>query len=629
MIERFACRWSGASEAAAAALEVSRQTERGLTYAHARRAIAITAWKRGHLTEATKLADGYVSSLVDLGMTGTKWVSFASLLRGLILVHMGQFDEAQSVFSSEASRSETFMESRPSLLTTEFLGDVHLEQGHAEPALALYDAVFPKALALVPKGDIVAELRRRRAECYLLLDRPQEAYEEAKTGLEHCRDLGDRYEEAATYRVLALSTAALGNSAEAKRWFDQGFAYYDDIETPYEWGKLWMAYGDWLRGAHAAEFADMAAGLEAYQAAHDHFERMGALGKLAEAESRIAAASGRAVKPTTKMAREKATPRRRPRGSSELERKSQWAYDKFGMLTANKALLRMLDDVSKLSKTSSPLLVLGESGTGKELVATAVHQLSGRSGTYLPINCSSLPREVIESELFGHAQGAFTGAARDKAGLLEVCAGGTAFLDEIGEMSLELQSRLLRFLETGELRRVGATRNVRIDTRIVAATNRLPGELEAGNGFRQDLYYRLAHAVVVLPPLRQRGDDIELLAQHFLEAACVEQGKDVALSEEAVEALRAHRWPGNVRELKAVMKRVVILSPGDHVVTVTDLALKPATAPSTLLEELAHSEREKIAAMLKHVAGSRTEAAKALGIPRTTLLNKIRRYGLS
>ena len=393
-----------------------------------------------------------------------------------------------------------------------------------------------------------------------------------------------------------------------------------------------MAYGDWLRGSHAAEFADMPGGLEAYQAARDHFERMGAQGKLAEAEARIAAATGRATvkRATPAPARETAAkPRRRPRGSSELERKSQWAYDTFGMLTANKPLLRMLDDVAKLSKTSSPLLVLGESGTGKELVATAVHQLSGRTGSYLPINCSSLPREVIESELFGHAQGSFTGATREKAGLLEVCGGGTAFLDEIGEMSLELQSRLLRFLETGELRRVGATRNLRIDTRVVAATNRAPGELEAGGGFRQDLYYRLAHAVVVLPPLRQRGDDIELLAQHFLEAACVEQGKDVALSEEALEALRAHRWPGNVRELKSVMKRVVILAPGDHVVTVADLALKPTTAPATLLEELAESERDKIAAMLKHVSGSRTEASRALGIPRTTLLNKIRRYGLS
>ena len=198
------------------------------------------------------------------------------------------------------------------------------------------------------------------------------------------------------------------------------------------------------------------------------------MAKLAEAEARIASATGRAAKPAaaTPTVRETPAPRRRPRGSSELERKSQWAFDTFGILTANKALLRMLDDVAKLAKTNSPILVLGESGTGKELVATAVHHISGRTGSFLPINCSSLPREVIESELFGHAQGAFTGAARDKAGLLEVCAGGTAFLDEIGEMPIELQSRLLRFLETGELRRVGATRNIRVDTRIVAATNR-------------------------------------------------------------------------------------------------------------------------------------------------------------
>jgi transcriptional regulator of acetoin/glycerol metabolism len=402
-------------------------------------------------------------------------------------------------------------------------------------------------VALVPKGDIVAELRRRRAECHYLLGDFAKAYAEAKTGLDHCRELGDRYEEAATYRVLALAAAALGKPAEAKQWFEQGFAYYDDIETPYEWGKLWLAYGDWLAGSQAGDYADKRGAIEAYQAARDHFERMGAQAKLAEAEARLTklvpsppprAAAERGIEaadPSMPASAEPRRPRRRPRGAVELERRAKWAHEQFGMITRDRVMLRLLEDVAKLARSTTPVLVLGESGTGKELIAHALHRHSARIGSFNPINCGALPREIVESELFGHVAGAFTGATRDKAGLLEVCDGGTVFLDEIAEMAVELQSRLLRFLETGEVRRVGATRPVAVGTRVAAATNRERGALERGEGFRTDLYYRLAHAVVALPPLRRRPEDIELLTECFLAEACAEEGKRVGFSAGARE----------------------------------------------------------------------------------------------
>jgi transcriptional regulator with PAS, ATPase and Fis domain len=289
----------------------------------------------------------------------------------------------------------------------------------------------------------------------------------------------------------------------------------------------------------------------------------------------------------------------------------------------------LLEQVAKLAVSRAPVLVVGESGTGKELIAAGIHKLSGRTGPYMPINCAALPREVIESELFGYVAGAFTGAVREKAGLLEVCAGGTAFLDEIGEMPLELQARLLRFLETGELRRVGATKNLKVDTRMIAATNRDPATLERGEHLRRDLYYRLAHGVVALPPLRQRGEDVGLLIEYLLNDACEEAGRKVRLSEEAEAMLREHSWPGNVRELKGVLKRLVILAADGHEIAASEIALGTATAPSTLLEELAENERARIAEVLQQTRGSRTDAAKALGIPRTTLLNKMKRYGLT
>ncbi len=225
--------------------------------------------------------------------------------------------------------------------------------------------------------------------------------------------------------------------------------------------------------------------------------------------------------------------------------------------------------------------------------------------------------------------GAFTGATRDKLGLLEVCDGGTAFLDEVGEMSMDLQARLLRFLEAGELRKVGATRVTRVRTRIVAATNRDNAALRSGQGFRPDLYYRLAHAVVQLPPLRRRGPrDIELLAQHFLGVACKEESKRVDLSRGAIDRLAAYPWPGNVRELKAMILQRVVLAHDGHEIGPDELHLDASDAPATLGEELALTESRRIREALRQSNNSKADAARLLRIPRTTLIHRMKRLGL-
>ena len=631
LLERARGRWSSAEEAARDALAIFQAEGNWIQVCHADRALGIIAWKRGRFDEAIIATDASLRKAIELGHGEFRW--YGSLLKGMILLHKGDSSGAQALFTAEEDWGVPSSHSRASLLTTEFLGDIYLEQGQAEPALKLYDEVWPKALALVPKGDIVAELRRRRAECHLLLGRSAEAHAEAMTGLDHCRELGDRYEEAATYRVLAMCAAAIGKPAEAKKWFEQGFAYYDDIETPFEWGKLWMAYGDWLVGPQAGEYADKRGALEAYRAARDHFERMGARAKLAEAEARIvrlappADVQGEAesaVEPQDKPRR----PLRKPRKSTELDSRAERALEDFGVVTRHRPILDLLDDVAKLARSNSPILVLGESGTGKELVASGIHRISGRPGSFMPINCGALPRDIIESELFGHVVGAFSGASRDKPGLFEICDGGTVFLDEIAEMSQELQSRLLRFLETGESRRVGATRNIAVNTRVVAATNRERFSLEKGEGFRTDLYYRLAHAVVTLPPLRRRGDDVALLIDHFLAQASREEEKRVRLSDPARRRLLGHSWPGNVRQLRSVIRRAVILATDGREISADELELGDSQAATTLLEELEQAEKRRVIEALQQTRGSRTEAAKVLGVPRTTLLNKLKRYGL-
>jgi DNA-binding NtrC family response regulator len=549
---------------------------------------------------------------------------------GLISLHEGEPIKAREFLAMLEPSTETPGARRP-LLTSEYLGDTYLEEGDAKAALERYDAVWPLAMALVPKGDIIAELRRRKAEAFLLLGRFEDSHREAKGALEHCRELGDRYEEAAVYRTLALSAAALGKPDEARQWFQQGFAYYDDIETPYEWGKLWMAYGDWLNGPNAGEFADKAGAIEAYQAAREHFEHMGAMGKLAAVQARlqeVAPLIKLVPEPVAQTALEPQRPRRRPRGSSELDRRSGWAKETFGFISRSKVVLDLLRDVAKLARSQSPVLILGESGTGKELVAAGMHRLSNRPGSYMPVNCGALPRDVIESELFGHMSGAFTGATRDKMGLFESCNAGTVFLDEIGEMSLELQSKLLRFLETGEFRRVGSTKNVAVDVLVIAATNREREALESGRGFRADLYYRLAHAVVTIPPLRRRGEDIDVLVTHFLEDACARHGKQVVLSTAARNRLIAYSWPGNVRQLRSAVNRLVVLSEPGHEIPAEVLELPVAEAPANLMEELEQAEQRRIVEALALAAGVRTEAAKTLGMSRTTLIGKMKRYGI-
>lgn len=632
-IDKFACRWAAAEESVKAAIEIHEHRGYRLQAHIARRAYAIVAWKRGRLSEALSIAEDGIGEARQLGYTVHEW--FSSLLKGMVLLHLGGFAAARAAFTSDSNWRVPRAQSRTSLLTCEFLGDLELENGNALEAQVLYDEAWTMAMALVPHGDIVAELRRRRAECQLLVGNPKVAYDEVLSGLEHCRRLGDRYEEAATYRVLALSAGALGRNEEAKGWFEQGFAFFDDIETPYEWGKLWLAYGDWLSDPRSGSFADSRGALEAYRAAEDHFNQIGSEFRREQAAQKSAALArsvtesvSRLVGDESNMAHPAGRPLRRPRGAAELRSRGEWAQSTFKLITRNKQVLDLLSEVEKLAVSQTPILVLGESGTGKELIAEGAHRLSARSGRFMAINCGAIPRDMVESELFGHVAGAFTGATRDKAGLLEACVGGTAFLDEVGEMPPDLQAKLLRFLESGEVRQVGSNRRAIVDTLVIAATNRDRAALESGDRFRADLYYRLAHAVVVLPPLRKRGDDIDLLVSHFLAQFCAEYKKDIRLSDSARNRLVAYSWPGNVRQLRAAMRRVVVLATENHPVGPEALDLNEAEVPATLSQELEQAEKRRIIEAIAQSRGVRAEAARILGMSRTTMLGKMKRYGI-
>jgi len=288
---------------------------------------------------------------------------------------------------------------------------------------------------------------------------------------------------------------------------------------------------------------------------------------------------------------------------------------------------RILELAAKAATSSLTVLISGETGTGKELVAKVIHANGPRRDRpFLSVNCAALPEALLESELFGHRKGAFTGASEDRKGLFEAAGGGTLFLDEVGEMSPSLQAKLLRVLETGEVRRLGETQARKVDVRIIAATNRnLESDVHAGR-FREDLFYRLNVFPIYIPPLRQRKEDIPLLAGYFLENT----GK--RLSPEAVDLLVNYDWPGNVRELKNEMERAAVLAEGEVIEPdVLSDRIRTSTKPSfrgTLREILDRTEREVIEGVLRECGGNRSEAARRLGLARWSLLRKMERLGI-
>ncbi|CAN5394843.1 acetoacetate metabolism transcriptional regulator AtoC [soil metagenome] len=310
----------------------------------------------------------------------------------------------------------------------------------------------------------------------------------------------------------------------------------------------------------------------------------------------------------------------------------------YGSMVGDSPAMRQLrETIDKVAHSDATVLVTGESGTGKELVARALHFAGRRAAqAFVPVNCGALVGTLLDSELFGHVRGAFTGADTSKRGLFVAADRGTLFLDEIGELPLELQPKLLRALQDGEVKPVGGNASIRVDARVIAATNRtLQNEIAAG-AFREDLYYRLAVITIDVPPLRDRPGDIGLLARYFAEQAALraERGR-VVLSDAALAHLATQRWPGNVRELENTIERAVILAAGD-ILEVADVAGPRAPAAGAAfatfvgdhvptLDEL---ERAHILKVLELCENQKTKAAQMLGINRTTLWKKLRQYGL-
>ena len=307
----------------------------------------------------------------------------------------------------------------------------------------------------------------------------------------------------------------------------------------------------------------------------------------------------------------------------------------IGMIGSSPAMAALIADIRRVAPSQAKVLITGENGVGKDLVAEAIHRLSKRADQpFVKLNCAAIPRDLVESELFGHEKGAFTGALQRKVGRLERADHGTLFLDEIGDLSAESQAKLLRAIETGEVDRIGATETIRVDVRILSATNKELEEAMESGDFRRDLFYRLNGVPLHVPPLRERAGDIPALAAHFLGKACASEDRAAKrLTPEALALLAEYRWPGNVRELRNLMERAAILVEGEEV-GAEDLAswleaAGPSEESSGLRGEIERREAEAIRKSLEQAGWNVTQAAAGLGIDRTNLHRKMRKYGIA
>jgi len=312
---------------------------------------------------------------------------------------------------------------------------------------------------------------------------------------------------------------------------------------------------------------------------------------------------------------------------------SGWCHNVDGIIGSSRALRTALDLAFTVAPVNSTVLILGETGTGKELIAQAIHRHSQRSTRpFIKLNCAAIPLDLLESELFGYERGAFTGAVARKTGRFEAADGGSLFLDEIGDIRIELQAKLLRVLQEGEFERLGGNQTLRVNVRLICATHRDLGELVSAGQFRNDLYYRLNVFPITVPPLRERREDIAPLVMHFVRTLSLAMNKNIEeVPADAMEAMYAYSWPGNIRELRNFIERSVILSPGHTLLTPLEHLKQPQTVAVRCPITLQEAEREHICRTLeqtKGVVAGPTGAAARLGMKRSTFYFRMKKLGI-
>jgi transcriptional regulator with GAF, ATPase, and Fis domain len=531
---------------------------------------------------------------------------------------LGDVLEAANSLREVLAQARDLDKPRNVILALEFLGDCDLDLGDPVASRERYREALLLARGHGKSTDLVLECLRGLGAAELACGEPQTARGLIEESVAIAREQGDSFELGTSLFVLAQVLDALGETGGELEALNESRNLASTIGDDHGHARASLALA-----RHALAEGRRVDAMTLAAEAHRLFQRIGAEHLIEEAANVLEAISEKSPSAPV-LAASVAKPRKRTAAATITS-------DALvpGFITVDPGLLHTLGIVKALAPRRPNILVHGESGTGKELIAQAVHSQSGRTGPFVPVNCSAFPGDLIEGELFGHARGAYTGADRERVGLFEHAHKGTLFLDEIGDMPIKAQARLLRALEGGEVRRLGENTARVVDVRVVAATHRnLMAMVHVGE-FRLDLYYRLAGFVVQIPAVRERPEDARLLIDHFLAKFAQEQEKSLVLMPELREELAAHSWPGNVREIRLVMERLVSLTSDGTVLRRLPFRLEGAPRPRSLPEALEAEERRRVLDALTTHNWNKQRAANALGTSRTTLIAKMQRMGIA
>ncbi|HET9252289.1 MAG TPA: sigma 54-interacting transcriptional regulator [Candidatus Eisenbacteria bacterium] len=583
--------------------------------------LAILLLKSGCIQPVPSILDKAEQCLKNSNRT--EWLVQLSLSRSRYFILQGQANIALETLGPNLPIIRECDRTREEAICLEYMGDCYLLQRDYRKALEHYTAAQKIADETAPGGDLIPELGHRIGEALINLGDPNGAILACERGLRVARDTGDRYEECATHRVLAMANWAAGNPRKALRLASEGIDLGRSYEIPYELARVLQWSGEARLQGSTPE--DKAAGRRHLWEARALFERLGIQYPIKHIEALLGFES-EPEQETDEVGIEAL------QGIENLDRGAL----KFGIITCNPDVSEAVATIQSVGPSRIPVLIMGPSGVGKELMAKALHLMSDRrKGPFIAVNCGALSQGLIESEFFGHDRGAFTGAVAHRDGLIASAHMGTLFLDEIAEMPQPAQATLLRVLETGEMRPLGRDDVRRIDVRIVAATNANLEDMVERGAFRRDLYYRLNGVSVTLPALREREEDTRALFRYFWAQSVQAAKKKLTLADDVEAMICAHSWPGNVRELRQEVVRVVTVHESGAVVrreaflrnqkVRTVEALRRSRERTTQDDQ----EREEILRALRAHGGNKAEAARSLGgMKRTTLIYKIERLGI-
>ena len=598
------CEWAIAIHHLREALARDRRLGRYAKVANRLQNLGVVYLKSG---DWAKAHDAFVESRQIFRQVGDQaGLTMTALCLGMHARLTARFEEADRLLSEALERSLGGGWMREEALAREFLGDLAFDRGDTRRAVESYRGSLAIAERIAPTGDIVTEVLRRLGEAHLALGDVAAAREAIDRCRQVCDLIDDRYEGAVLHRVTGLLHAATGDGEAAAQEWRTAVNLLGEMGERYERGRVLH-----LLAQHVTDPVE--ARKLAYRASAC-FAEVGAENALAAVEKWLHERTPDAAPPVDP---------RRPRLAARRQ------AEKAGLVGVSKGLSRVLDLVDRAARTDLTVIVVGQTGTGKELVAHAIHERSDRAGRpFLPVNCGALRSDLALSQLFGHRRGAFTGAHTEGTGLVEAAHTGTLFLDEVGELPLDVQVTLLRFLERGDYIRLGETTVRRADVRVIGATHVDLRRAVAEGRFRADLFYRLYEIEIGLPSLADRKEDVLPLVHHFLRLYAGEAGPH--LTADAAALLTGYSWPGNVRELENCIRRALALRGEGPEMGADDLLphLDQLPLAESGIATGAVDERSELMAALDRARGNKSRAADLLGVSRKTLYSRMRRLGI-